>query len=69
MTDRIASQITYAASGSAVILGLDAAELAAIVGALVAVLTFAVNLWFKAQHLKIARNRAHHLDDDTDVED
>lgn len=38
---------TYVASSSAVIFGLNAVDFAAYVGAVTAVLTFAVNLYFK----------------------
>lgn len=49
---------TYTAGTSAVVFGLSANELAAYVGASVAVLTFVANLWFKWQHLKIVREAA-----------
>lgn len=54
MGDR-ASILTYFSGGSAFVCGLGVNEVAAIVGASVGVLTFFANLWFKSQHLAIAR--------------
>ena len=48
---------TYTASGSAVIFGLSANEFAAVSGVCVALLTFALNWYYKHQHLKLARER------------
>jgi hypothetical protein len=48
----------YGGAGGAVIFGLKANEFAALVGAGVAVLGLVVNLWFKYQHLKLARQAA-----------
>lgn len=53
--DKHATVTAYTASSGAVLFGLSANELAAVVGAAVAVLTFLVNVWFKRQHLKLAR--------------
>lgn|GEM_PF-3069570 len=64
MVDRIATHVTYAASGSAVIFGVTANELAAIVGVGVAILSLLVNIWFKFQHLKLARERIHEEDNE-----
>lgn len=55
MADKLATITAYAASGSAIILGLSANEFAALIGAFVAVLTFIANLWFKWQHLKLVK--------------
>lgn len=56
---------TYAAAGNAVFLGLTANELAAIGGLAVAVLSMVVghgiSIWFKYQHLKLARDRKQPL--------
>lgn len=60
--ERIAGAVTYTAGGGAVVSGMTANEVAAIVGASVAVLSFAVNVWFKAQHLRLAKARADSLD-------
>lgn len=52
---------TYAAAGNAIFLGFTANELAALGGLFVAVLSMVVghgiNVWFKYQHLKLARER------------
>ena len=48
---------TYTASGSAVIFGVSANEFAAVAGVCVALLTFALNWYYKHQHLLLARER------------
>lgn len=48
---------TYTASGSAIIFGLSAHEFAAVAGVCIALLTFALNWYYKQQHLKLARER------------
>lgn len=52
----------YASSGAAVLLGLTANEIAAIGGLIVAFLALiintAVNIYFKAKHLELARQKA-----------
>lgn len=53
--DKGATITTYLSGGGAVVCGLGVNEFAAIIGASVAVLTFWVNLWFKAQHLALAK--------------
>lgn len=55
LTERAISATTYAASGSALYFGLTANEIAAFVGATVAVLSLIVNVWFRWQHLKAIR--------------
>ncbi len=57
MADKTTTVASYAASGGALIAGLSANEFAAVVGAGCAILTFGANLWFKFQHLKLARAR------------
>ena len=57
MADKTTTVASYAASGGALIAGLSANEFAAVVGAGCAILTFGANLWFKLQHLKLARAR------------
>ncbi len=47
LIEKHAAAATYVSSGAAVIFGLSATDFAAIVGAGVAILTFAVNLYFK----------------------
>ena len=48
---------TYTASGSAVIFGLSANEFAAVSGVCVALLTFALNWYYKHQQLKLMIER------------
>lgn len=60
---KAASAATYAASGGALIFGFSVNEFAAIVGATVAILTFFVNLWFKYQHLELARHGKENPDE------
>lgn len=49
---------TYVSSSAAVIFGLSATDFAALVGAGVAILTFAVNLYFKVKAHKLAEKNA-----------
>lgn len=58
MTDHRTTVASYAASGAAVFFGMTANELGALVGAVCAVGTLAVNAWFKWQQLKLARQAA-----------
>lgn len=57
-----AAKTVYASSGAAVLLGMTANELAAIGGLIVAFLALiinaGVNIYFKSQHLKLARKKA-----------
>ncbi len=55
---KAASAATYGGSASAVFFGLTANEFAAIGGLCVAIIGLLVNIWFKLEHLKIARNAA-----------
>lgn len=59
MSDPKTSVISYASAGSAVLFGLTANELAAYIGAACAVATFAVNWYYKRQHLKIIEARVN----------
>ncbi len=64
MTDIIAktsSVATYGGSASAVFFGLTANEFAALGGLAIAVIGLLINIWFKYQHLKIAKKQ---LDDE-----
>ena len=54
-TERAISATTYTASGSALYFGLTANEIAAFVGAAVAVLSLVVQIWYKHQHLQLAK--------------
>lgn len=52
------SPVAYTASGGAVLFGLNAMEIAAYVGAVVAVATFLVNWYYKAQALRVQKKLA-----------
>ena len=58
VSTKIASAATYGGSSAAVIFGLTANEFAAISGVVIAVIGLLVNIYFKHQHLKIARASA-----------
>lgn len=55
---KAASAATYAGSGAAVLFGLTANEFAAIGGVVIALCGLLVNIYFKHQHLKLARQTA-----------
>jgi len=58
MTDKVTTTAAYSASGSTFAIGaLTANELATYIGIVCAVLTTVVNIWFKFQHLKLARDK------------
>lgn len=56
-TAKAASAATYGGSATAVFFGMTANEFAALGGLCVAIIGLLVNIWFKLQHLKIAKNR------------
>ena len=58
VSTKIASVATYGGSSAAVIFGLTANEFAAISGVVIALCGLLVNIYFKHQHLKIARASA-----------
>lgn len=58
IAERSATMTTITAGGGALYFGLTANELAAFVGAAVAVLGLLVQVWFKWQHLKIVKAAA-----------
>ena len=58
ISTKIASAATYGGSSAAVIFGLTANEFAAISGVVIAIIGLLVNIYFKHQHLKIARASA-----------
>lgn len=55
LATKSASIATYGGSATAVFFGLSANEFAAIGGLCVAIIGLIINIWFKYQHLKIAR--------------
>lgn len=55
MSDKITTATTYVASAGAVIFGLTVNEFVAVVGLIIATLTFFLNAWFKFKHLELAR--------------
>lgn len=65
---RTSGFITYTASGVAMIGGLTMTDWAAIIGALVAVLSFGVNLYFQRKHYHLAVAKARASDEDLDPE-
>jgi uncharacterized membrane protein len=58
VSTKIASAATYGGSSAAVIFGLTANEFAAVSGVVIALCGLLVNIYFKHQHLKIARASA-----------
>lgn len=63
MSDPKTTVAAYATSGGAIYVGFTANEVAAWIGVLCAIATFAVNWYYKHQHLKIARQRRSTEDD------
>jgi len=58
LVTKAANVATFGGSGSALFFGLTANEFAALSGVAIAIIGLAVNVYFKAQHLRIARQRA-----------
>ncbi len=58
---KAATAAQYGGSGAAVYFGLTANEIAAFGGLIIAIIGLVVNIWYKHQHLKIAKQKA---DDD-----
>jgi hypothetical protein len=58
VAQKAASAATYAGGSAAVYGGLTANEIAAFGGLAIGVIGYLTNLWFKAQHLKLAREQA-----------
>lgn len=56
--DKAATYATYTGAGSAVFFGLTANEFAAIGGVVIALIGLLVNIWFKHQHLQIAKKQS-----------
>ena len=55
---KAATTAQYGGSASAVYFGLTANEIAAFGGLIIAIIGLAVNIWYKHQHLKIAKEKA-----------
>ena len=55
---KAATTAQYGGSGAAVYFGLTANEIAAFGGLIIAIIGLAVNIWYKHQHLKIAKEKA-----------
>lgn len=55
---KAATTAQYGGSGAAVYFGLTANEIAAFGGLIIAVIGLLVNIWYKHQHLKIAKEKA-----------
>lgn len=55
---KVATTAQYGGSGAAVYFGLTANEIAAFGGLFIAVIGLLVNIWYKQQHLKIAKEKA-----------
>ncbi len=68
IAERAATAATYGGSASAVFFGLNAAEFAAVAGVAIAFAGFLANVWFKHQHLKLAREQAVARKLDSDAE-
>lgn len=61
--EKAATAATYTGAGTAVIFGLTANEFAALGGLFIALIGLLVNIWFKHQHLQIAK-KTHAQDDE-----
>jgi len=55
---KVATTAQYGGSGAAVYFGLTANEIAAFGGLIIAIIGLAVNIWYKHQNLKIAKQKA-----------
>jgi hypothetical protein len=49
---------TYCGAGSAIFFGLSSNEFGALCGVIIGLVGLVANIWFKHQHLKIARKEA-----------
>jgi hypothetical protein len=55
---RASSVATYGGAGSAIFFGLTANEFGALCGVVIGAIGLIANIWFKYQHLKLARREA-----------
>lgn len=56
--EKTASAATYGGSATAVFFGLTANEFAAVGGLIIALIGLLVNIWFKFQHLDLAKRQS-----------
>ena len=61
---KAATAAHYGGSGAAVYFGLTANEIAAFGGLIIAMIGLLVNIWYKHQHLKIAKEKAKPQDEE-----
>jgi hypothetical protein len=54
---KTASVATYGGAGSAIFFGLSANEFGALCGVVIGFIGLIANIWFKHQHLKLAREQ------------
>ncbi len=54
---KVATTAQYGGSASAVYFGLTANEIAAFGGLIIAIIGLIVNIWYKHQHLKLAKRK------------
>jgi hypothetical protein len=54
---KAASVATYGGAGSAIFFGLSANEFGALCGVIIGFIGLVANIWFKHQHLKLAREQ------------
>ena len=54
---KAASVATYGGAGSAIFFGLTANEFGALCGVVIGLIGLVANIWFKHQHLKLAREQ------------
>lgn len=66
VASKAANAATYAGSSAALFFGLTANEIAAFGGLFIAMIGLLVNIWFKHQHLQIAKAKllADRVEDD-----
>jgi hypothetical protein len=55
---KVSSVATYGGAGSAVFFGLSANEFGAICGVVIGFIGLIANIWFKYQHLEVAKKEA-----------
>lgn len=59
---KAATAATYGGSAGAVFFGLTANEFVALAGVVIALIGLVVNIWFKWQHLKLAKSQMRGVD-------